>query len=175
MMRFFEEKEFREIGAQVGKSPDAVQKQIRRALDKLNRSLTAKGATFSLATIGLGIKLGVGQGGSSCFFRNDFGQGCFCNLFCSCHWSFLGQFFTYYEYFQNFTTAVVATILLVAAIPAVIQHSQAKEIRKELTELSASKQSLAMARSTASRTLTTNVPQTPVRRLSGFLQKVALG
>lgn len=53
IMRFYEEKEFREIGAKVGKSAVAVQKKIRRALDKLNRSLTAKGATFSLATIGM--------------------------------------------------------------------------------------------------------------------------
>lgn len=55
LLRFFEGREFEEIGSRLGKSAAAVQKQIRRALAKLHQSLTSRGATLSLSGLGLAL------------------------------------------------------------------------------------------------------------------------
>lgn len=55
LLRFFEGREFEEIGSRLGKSAAAVQKQIRRALTKLHRTLTARGATLALSGLGLAL------------------------------------------------------------------------------------------------------------------------
>ena len=163
MMRFFEEKEFREIGAQLGKSPDAVQKQIRRALDKLNRSLTAKGATFSLATIGLVLSSELAKAAPVASSAVISAKAVTATSSVSGASHFVANFFHIMNTFKTSTT--VAAILLVAMIPAVIQHTQARENRRKLTELRTHKQGLQMARSNPSRTSTLRTTQTPVQRI----------
>lgn len=49
LLRFFEAKSFREIGGAVGKSEDACQKQVERALKKLSRILGRRGMTIAAA------------------------------------------------------------------------------------------------------------------------------
>ena len=51
LLRFFEEKSFREIGQALGRSEDAVQKRASRALDKLSRLLGRKGIALPAATL----------------------------------------------------------------------------------------------------------------------------
>lgn len=162
MMRFFEEKEFREIGAKMGKSADAVQKQIRRALKKLNHTLTARGATFSVATIGLVLGSEMAKAAPAASSTLISAKAVTANSSLPVTSHFLANLFHTMNTIK--TTTAVGAVLLVAAIPAVIQHSQAREIRKELTELSASKQSLAMTRSTSSREKSARSYQTPVKR-----------
>ena len=173
MMRFFEEKEFREIGAKVGKSPDAVQKQIRRALDKLNRSLTAKGATFSLATIGLVLSSELAKAAPVASSAMISAKAVTATSSIPVTSNLVANIFHTMNTIK--TTTAVGAVLLVAAIPAAIQHSQAKGIRKELTELSARKQGLAMTRSTSSREVSTRRSQTPVRRLLASSKKSLTG
>lgn len=59
LMRFWENKSFREIGKALGKSETASQKQAERALGKLSSALSQRGATISVAvlTAGLGSNL----------------------------------------------------------------------------------------------------------------------
>ena len=163
MMRFFEEKEFREIGAKVGKSPDAVQKQIRRALDKLNRTLTAKGATFSLATIGLVLSSELAKAAPVASSAMISAKA----VSATSSIPIAGHLVTNFLHTMSTlkTSTVVGTILLVAAIPAVVQHSQAREIRKELAELNVGQKNSRMARSTSLRKPSTRSPQTPVKRM----------
>ena len=173
MMRFFEEKEFREIGAQVGKSADAVQKQIRRALDKLNRSLTAKGATFSLATIGLVLSSELAKAApvASSALITTKAVTATSSVPVTSH--LLANLLHTMNTLK--TSTVVGAVLLVAAIPAVFQQSQARGFRKELTELGHRKQSLAMTRSSTARGSSAEGIQTPVRRLLSSSRKSLTG
>ena len=162
MMRFFEEKEFREIGAKVGKSADAVQKQIRRALEKLNRSLTAKGSTFSLGAVGLLLSSELAKAApvasSAVISAKAVGSSSSVPL--------LGQLFANFFHSMNTlkTSTAVAAILLVAVIPTVILYSDGKEVRQELTDLRARK-SLTMTRSTPSLEIPARTLTTPVKRI----------
>lgn len=52
LLRFFNDKSFREVGAALGSNEDAAQKRVARALDKLRGLLRDRGVTASL--IGLG-------------------------------------------------------------------------------------------------------------------------
>ena len=173
MMRFFEEKEFREIGAKVGKSADAVQKQIRRALDKLNRSLTAKGATFSLATIGLVLSSELAKAAPVASSAVISAKAVTATSSVSGAGHLLANFFHIMNTFK--TSTVVGAVLLVATIPAVMQHSQAKEIQKELTELSVRKKSLGMTRSSSVHEATARNTQTPVGRILASSKKALSG
>jgi RNA polymerase sigma factor (sigma-70 family) len=55
ILRFFEEQSFRAIGEALGKSEDASQKQVSRALDKLGLVLSRQG--FAASTVALGTLL----------------------------------------------------------------------------------------------------------------------
>jgi RNA polymerase sigma factor (sigma-70 family) len=57
ILRFFEQRDLRTVGAVLGASEDAAQKRVSRALEKLRTLLEARGVTLSLA--GLGAILGV--------------------------------------------------------------------------------------------------------------------
>ena len=163
MMRYFEDKEFREIGAKVGKSADAAHKQCRRALDKLNRLLTAKGATFSLTTIGLVLSSELAKAApvsSSAVISAQAVTGT-SSIPAASH--LLTNLFHTMNTLK--TSTVVGAVLLVTAIPAAIQYSNAREMRNELTELRGRKQSLTMTRSTSSRERSARTIQTPVKRI----------
>lgn len=49
ILRFFESKNFRDIGATIGLSDDAAQKRVSRALDRLRTALTRRGLTVTAA------------------------------------------------------------------------------------------------------------------------------
>jgi hypothetical protein len=51
MLRFFENKNLREVGAAMGGSEDAAKKRVNRALEKLRKFFTKRGVTFSAAAI----------------------------------------------------------------------------------------------------------------------------
>ncbi len=55
VLRFFERKSFREIGAALGKSDDAAQKQTERALQKLSGFLKKKGVAVSAGALATGL------------------------------------------------------------------------------------------------------------------------
>ncbi len=55
VMRFFEGRNYREIGTLVGKSEEASRKQIKRALEKLSASLQRKGIVASVAVLTAGL------------------------------------------------------------------------------------------------------------------------
>ncbi|YCM46346.1 sigma-70 family RNA polymerase sigma factor [Verrucomicrobiaceae bacterium 227] len=50
--RFFDERSFREIAGEVGKSESACKMSLSRALEKLQRFLNGRGITFSVVTLG---------------------------------------------------------------------------------------------------------------------------
>ena len=51
MLRFYEGRELREVGLALGASEAAAEKRVSRALDKLRKIFTKRGATFSVAAI----------------------------------------------------------------------------------------------------------------------------
>jgi RNA polymerase sigma factor (sigma-70 family) len=55
LLRFFERKSFREIGAALGKSDDAAQKQTERALQKVSDFLKRKGVSVPAAVLSAGL------------------------------------------------------------------------------------------------------------------------
>jgi RNA polymerase sigma factor (sigma-70 family) len=65
LLRFFERKSFREIGAALGKSDDAAQKQTERALQKISNFLKRKGIVVSAAVLASGLASRVAQAASA--------------------------------------------------------------------------------------------------------------
>jgi RNA polymerase sigma factor (sigma-70 family) len=65
LLRFFERKSFREIGAALGKSDDAAQKQTERALQKLSGFLKRNGVSMSSAILGTGLSAHLTQAAPS--------------------------------------------------------------------------------------------------------------
>jgi RNA polymerase sigma factor (sigma-70 family) len=65
LLRFFERKSFREIGAALGKSDDAAQKQTERALQKLSDLLKRKGVTVPVAVLSAGLSTHLAQAAPS--------------------------------------------------------------------------------------------------------------
>ncbi len=51
LLRFFEQRDFRAVGAALGISDDAAQKRVSRAVEKLRTSLARRGITLSLAAL----------------------------------------------------------------------------------------------------------------------------
>ena len=51
VLRFFENKSLREVGAALGASEDAAKMRVNRALEKLRKTFAKRGATFSVAAI----------------------------------------------------------------------------------------------------------------------------
>jgi len=51
VLRFFEGRNFNEVGAVLGASEDAAKKRVTRAVEKLRKFFTKRGVTFSAATI----------------------------------------------------------------------------------------------------------------------------
>jgi RNA polymerase sigma factor (sigma-70 family) len=65
LLRFFERKSFREIGAALGKSDDAAQKQTERALQKLSGFLKRKGVSVPAAILSAGLSTHLAQAAPS--------------------------------------------------------------------------------------------------------------
>jgi RNA polymerase sigma factor (sigma-70 family) len=61
LLRFFEKKSFRDIGAVIGKSDDAAQKQTERALQRLSELLKQRGVTVPVAVLGAGLSAQLTQ------------------------------------------------------------------------------------------------------------------
>ncbi len=51
VLRFFENKNFAEVGAALGASEDAAKMRVNRALEKLRKFFTKRGVTLSTAAI----------------------------------------------------------------------------------------------------------------------------
>jgi RNA polymerase sigma factor (sigma-70 family) len=51
LLRFFEERDLRSVGAAIGSSEDGARKRVARALDKLRSALTRQGVTLSATTL----------------------------------------------------------------------------------------------------------------------------
>jgi len=61
VLHFFERQQFAQIAGLLGKSPDAVQKQSVRALEKLSRLLRTKGAAVSVGILATGLAIESGK------------------------------------------------------------------------------------------------------------------
>jgi RNA polymerase sigma factor (sigma-70 family) len=55
LLRFFEQMDFRRVGAALGSSEDAARQRVTRALDKLNGLLTRRGLTLSATALAAGL------------------------------------------------------------------------------------------------------------------------
>ena len=60
--RFFEERSFREIAREAGKSESACKMSLTRALEKLQRFLSGRGITFSAVTLGMLLQTEFAEG-----------------------------------------------------------------------------------------------------------------
>lgn len=61
LLRFFEGKSFREIGTALGKTDDAAQKQVDRALHKISAYLKGRGVTVPAAVLAAGLASQLAQ------------------------------------------------------------------------------------------------------------------
>src|SRR5262249_17999751 len=52
LARFFEQRDFREVGETLGSTEEAARKRVNRALEKLHLLLTQRGVTLSVAALG---------------------------------------------------------------------------------------------------------------------------
>ncbi|MCX6930031.1 MAG: sigma-70 family RNA polymerase sigma factor [Verrucomicrobia bacterium] len=55
LLRFFEQKDFRSVGEELGTSEDAARKRVDRALEKLHALLKHRGATLSVGALGTAL------------------------------------------------------------------------------------------------------------------------
>jgi RNA polymerase sigma factor (sigma-70 family) len=55
LLRFFEQRDFRSIGAALGSNEDAARMRVKRALEKLHELLKARGVTSSAAVLGTAL------------------------------------------------------------------------------------------------------------------------
>ncbi len=55
ILRFFEQLDFRAIGAQLGSSDDAARMRVNRAVEKLHEMLKGQGVTLSVAAVGAAL------------------------------------------------------------------------------------------------------------------------
>ena len=61
VLRFFERRSLREVGAALGSSEDAAQKRIERALERLRMKLTRRGVMVSVTALAAAITIGAVQ------------------------------------------------------------------------------------------------------------------
>lgn len=61
LLRFFERKEMKEVGAALGSSEDAAKKRVSRALDKIRQFLMRRGIALSAAALGSALMTNVVQ------------------------------------------------------------------------------------------------------------------
>lgn len=65
VMRFYEDKSFKAIAQIVGRSDDACQKRVTRALERLHKAMRRRGAVIPLAALGTGLTAELGRAASS--------------------------------------------------------------------------------------------------------------
>jgi RNA polymerase sigma factor (sigma-70 family) len=59
LLRFFEQLDFKTVGAAIGSTEDAAKKRVSRALEKLHGSLTARGISLSTTTLATALAAGA--------------------------------------------------------------------------------------------------------------------
>jgi len=59
LLRFFEQQEFRAVGEIMGTNEDAARMRVNRALEKLRKTLTQRGAALSAAALGAALAAGA--------------------------------------------------------------------------------------------------------------------
>jgi len=131
--RFFERKSFRDIGASLGKSEVAAQKQGERALEKLAALLARKGVVIPAALLAAGLTSHVAQAAPA-GLAWTISAGTLAGFSSISSKSFLLK--TLMLMSQSKTTTAVA-IALVAAVPLAVQWNSNADLRREVAGLRA--------------------------------------
>ncbi|MEW6303478.1 MAG: sigma-70 family RNA polymerase sigma factor [Verrucomicrobiota bacterium] len=137
LQRFFERKGFRDIGAALGKSEDAAQKQTERALQKLNRILQRKGVVLSAVALASGLAAQLAHAAPA-GLAQAVTQGAIAG---AQTWNAKILILKTLQA-MNVKTKLAAAVVVAAAIPLAMQWNENADLRREVAQL---KQQLADA------------------------------
>ena len=133
LLRFFENKSFKEVSEQLGISEDAAQKRVSRALDKLRSLFAARGITLPAATLGAVISGAAVQAAPAAVTGTI--------LSAAAGFAVAAPFTL--TIIQTITTMKMKTAIVAAAlaatvsVPFIAQHRALKEVRQENAALKA--------------------------------------
>ena len=140
LLRFFEQREFKEIGATLGLGEDAARKRVTRALDKLRELLARRGVTTTASALSIAVaahavhaapvSLAASIASSSMIAGAGVGGG-----------------FTLINFIKTITmtnikTAVIAIVAVAGIATVVVQHQAAASLRAENMALQQKQQEL---------------------------------
>jgi RNA polymerase sigma factor (sigma-70 family) len=127
VLRYFEEKDFRSVGAALGSSEEAARKRVNRALDKLRTVLLRRGVTLSAAGLAALLEaqavsaapagIAVGMTAAALATASAGGGTALTTL--------------YFMSITKFQTGLIAVITLALSIPLVMQHRAQAKLREE--------------------------------------------
>lgn len=174
LARFVEEKSFRELARESGKTEAACKMRVKRTLEKLRTSLTARGATVSVATLGLALSAELSRALPLSLAAGLPSKA----LAAAASLKSTGLVTSHLIHFMNTTktSTIALAVIAIGAVPIALQHSSALHLREELVTLQAQVQpaseSSRVARD-ASESRSTS--RTPVARLLARAQVPANG
>ncbi len=150
IQRFYEEKKFREIAAASGQTEGACKKRVQRALEKLSRMLSARGATFSATVIAsaLGSELTRAAPVQSAAAMVPKALAGTSSIPIT---TLLTDTFRTMSNLKT-TTITAATVAVVAAIPFAQQSAEAKRLQAELQTVTSQQSSVQQGAANSMRT-----------------------
>jgi RNA polymerase sigma factor (sigma-70 family) len=125
LLRFFEQRDFRSVGAVLGTSEDAARMRVNRALEKLSLLLKRQGVTLSAAALATGLATeavtaapaGLAVTAAGAALTGAAGGTAFTAL------KLLGM--------TKFKLGVVSAVAVAMAAPLIVQHEAAARLREE--------------------------------------------
>jgi len=133
LARFSENKKFQDLAHQFGKSEDACKKRIKRALEKLNLLLTARGVTLSISTLTLvlGTELSRAMPGS---LISTISTGTLSNVAASSAGSVSPLVFSTMK-FTKISTILLGVVVLVGSLSIAALSAEKRSLHQKLTQL----------------------------------------
>lgn len=174
LARYVEEKSFRELARESGKTEAACKMRIKRTLEKLRASLIARGATVSVVTLGLALtselsralpfSLAAGLPAKALAAAASLKS----NSLVTSHLIHLMN--------TTKTSTIVLAALAIGAIPIALQHASALHLREELVMLQAQVQPISeSSRVARDASESRSTSRTPIARLLARAQVPANG
>ncbi len=136
VLRFFEQRDFKEVGAALGSNEEAARKRVNRALDKLRATLERRGVTLSTVALGTALSASALTAApaamvvgitSSAIATAAAGGGTALTIL-------------HLMSITKFQAGVIAAVAIALTVPLVVQHQTATKLRAENESLRAEAQ-----------------------------------
>lgn len=169
LLRYFERKSAREIGARLGLGEEAAQKRVSRALDRLRGVFVARGLAIPAATLGGAITLQAVQTAPAALAGT---------VLAGVASSTIGAT-TAFGLFQlmastKFTAGVMTLVIAGATTTLLVQRRDQQRLRAELAELLAASVAPAVASSTTPEATAADPAAEELLRLRGEVARLRL-